>query len=188
MNTFVEIAATVTDACFMAWFVPKFCGVPIKQKYWTLVFPLTYCVLQLIFDTFLTAFNVIPVVMVFVLAAVFSLLLMRGHYIWSLFCSSCYGLIMMLTNTLLFVFFSVYLEDVSVILPGSNMGMRTLFLIIAKIALFIFYKLIVILFSLKVLTTQVLNIGVNFLSLGIIAFLFLVVGFVLLDIYDKKTN
>ena len=48
--------------------------------------------------------------------------------------------------------------------------------------------LIVILFSLKVLTTQVLNIGVNFLSLGIIAFLFLVVGFVLLDIYDKKTN
>lgn len=48
--------------------------------------------------------------------------------------------------------------------------------------------LIVILFSLKVLTTQVLNIGVNFLSLGIIGFLFLVVGFVLLDIYDKKTN
>lgn len=147
MNTFVEIAATMTDACFMAWFVPKFCGLSVKKKRWTLIFPLTYLIIQLIFDNWLTGFVLLPMVVIFMFTGSFSIALRPRHYIWALFCSSCFSILLMLTNSFVYTVFFAYLDDINLIYPGVNLGMRVLYLMIAKIVLLSLYQLVVKLFG-----------------------------------------
>lgn len=147
MHRLIEVAATVTDAVFMAWFVPRFCGVSVKDKRRTLCIPLVYCILQLLMDIYLKSFDILPLLVPIALWFVYALSLIPKRYLRSLFCTSCFMIPLMLTNTLLFAFFSVYLDDVNVIMPGANVGIRTMFLIIAKIVLFVFYRLMLFLFG-----------------------------------------
>ena len=57
MNTIIEIFATLTDAIFLAFFIPAFLGVSLKRKKWTIIFPIIYFIAQLLFDVCLPGFE-----------------------------------------------------------------------------------------------------------------------------------
>lgn len=147
MIKFAEIVATFIDACFLAWFVPKFCGESANKRCWFLVFPLISFFTQCLFDCFLPNYMLVSMLLLFVFVLIWSVILSKGHYLWSVFTACTFVIIVMLNNTLIFMLFSSYIDGFSEILHGSQDFLRVLYLIIAKLTLFVLYRLTINIFG-----------------------------------------
>ena len=147
MNLAIEIIATFTDAVYMATFIPAILGVSIKRKRWAIIFPSVYFAAQLLFDTFLPGFELLPIVALFFLALVYAILLCKDRIAWCIFISCIFVIVMMLVSTLLFSVFLIYLPDPQVLLQGSKTSVRILIILIGKVMLFACYQLLSKLFS-----------------------------------------
>ena len=147
MNLAIEIIATFTDAVYMATFIPAILGVSIKRKRWAIIFPSVYFAAQLLFDTFLPGFELLPMAVLFFLVLVYAVLLCKDRIAWCIFISCIFVIVMMLVSTLLFSVFSIYLPDPQVLLQGSKTSVRILIILIGKVMLFACYQLLSKLFS-----------------------------------------
>lgn len=147
MNLVIEIIATFTDAVYMAVFIPAILGVSVKGKHWTIIFPSIYFVAQLIFDTFLPGFELLPTIFLFLLSMFFTISLCRKRMAWCIFTSCTFVIVMMLVSTFLFSMFSLYLHDPEVLLQGSKVSVRIIIILIGKVVLFACYQLLARVFS-----------------------------------------
>lgn len=147
MNTIIEIFATLTDAIFLAVFIPAFLGASLKSKKWTIIFPVVFFVAQLLFDVCLPGFELLPMATLFILAFAFAVSLCKHRIAWCIFISCLFVITMMLVSTLLFSIFSLYLPDPQVLLQGSKTSVRILIILIGKVTVFACYQLLSKLFS-----------------------------------------
>lgn len=147
MNAMIEIAATLTDAIYLAAFVPAFLGASLKRKKWTILFPAIYFVVQLFFDVCLPGFELLPMATLFIIAFSYAVSLCKHRIAWCIFISCLFVITMMLVSTLLFSIFSLYLPDPQVLLQGSKTSVRILIILIGKVTVFACYQLLSKLFS-----------------------------------------
>lgn len=147
MNWAIEVFATFTDAVYMAVFIPAILGASIRGKCWTIVFPSVYFVAQLIFDTFLPGFELLPTLFLFLVSISFSVSLCKNRLAWCVFTSCAFVIILMLVSTLLFSAFALSLPDPNVLLQGSKMSVRVIIILIGKVVLFASYQLLTRIFS-----------------------------------------
>ena len=87
MNAMIEIAATLTDAIYLAAFVPAFLGASLKRKKWTILFPAIYFVVQLFFDVCLPGFELLPMATLFIIAFSYAVSLCKHRIAWCIFIS-----------------------------------------------------------------------------------------------------
>ena len=145
--TIVEILATVIDTLMLIWFVPKFVGVSIKSRAWTLFVPVLQLSVQLVFDWLMPGFSLLPMIIMFFLVLSFAIVLSPKTIWWDVLSAIAYISLMMLVSSFLFSAFSFFIENMAVILQGTDSKVRILYISIAKIMLFISYKLVLLLFK-----------------------------------------
>ena len=88
IGTVIEIFATVVDILFLLWFVPKFNGVTIKERPFSLIWVSLLLLFQLVADRILEAFDLVYAAIDFVLALCFSLSVEKKKRWWNVFSAS----------------------------------------------------------------------------------------------------
>lgn len=143
----VEILATIIDTMMLIWFIPKFVGIPLKNKLWTLVIPVLQLLVQLMFDWLMPGFSLLPMIIMFFIVLAFSVALSPKTIWWDVLSAIAYISLMMLVSSFLFSAFSFFIENMAEILQGTDSKARILYIAIAKLMLFVSYKLILLLFK-----------------------------------------
>lgn len=147
ITTIVEILATVADTLMLVWFIPKFVGVSPKSKLWALLIPMLQLLVQLLFDWLMPGFSLLPIIILFLLAFLFAMVLSPKTVCWdALAAVACVSLIM-LVSSFLFSIFSLFIDDMDTVIQGANSQARILYIIVAKLMLFFFYKLVLMVFK-----------------------------------------
>lgn len=140
-NTFVEIAATATDIVFLLWFVPQFVGVSLKSKPRAMIWAVLQLAYQLVADRFLQGFDYFYMLGVMVFALAFTLTLNRSKPLWCIFAVLVYLMMPMLSNSLVYSGFSIFIEDTDAVIHASSSYMRALYLLICKIVQLAFCRI-----------------------------------------------
>ena len=143
----VEILATIIDTMMLIWFIPKFVGIPLKNKLWTLAIPVLQLSVQLMFDWLMPGFSLLPMIIMFFIVLAFSVALSPKTIWWDVLSAIAYISLMMLVSSFLFSAFSFFIENMAEILQGTDSKARILYIAIAKLMLFVSYKLILLLFK-----------------------------------------
>ena len=102
IGTIIEIFATFTDVLFMIWFVPKFNGVSVKERPFSLIWAFLLLIFQLIADRVLAAFDLLYVAIDFIIVLCFSLAVEKKKRWWDVFSAAVYIIVVMLSNTFVF--------------------------------------------------------------------------------------
>lgn len=144
--TVFEVLATVVEAPVIAWFIPKFLGVSLKKKAPTLIILAAQPICQLIFDRFMPGFTVLPVGVMFTCIFIFAVYLSPKTIWWDALASAAYVISIMLTSTLLFSLFSMFIDNTGDVLQGTDSKIRIIYIIIVKLMIFACCQLLLILF------------------------------------------
>ena len=147
IGTIIELFATLADVLFMVWFVPKFNGVSIKKRPISLIWALVLLIFQLLADRFLAAFDLLYVAIDFIIVLFFSISLQKGKNLWSVFSAAVYVIVIMLSTTFVFTIFSLFTDNIEVVVQGDISYIRLVFLLICKTIHFSFYRLLLLLFK-----------------------------------------
>lgn len=147
IGTIIEIFATVADVFFMVWFVPKFNGVSIKKRPISLIWALVLLIFQLLADRFLVAFDLLYVAIDFIIVLLFSFSLQKRKNLWNVFSAAVYIIVIMLSTTFVFTIFSLFTDNIEVVVQGDISYIRLVFLLICKTVHFSFYRLLLLLFK-----------------------------------------
>lgn len=147
IGTIIELFATLADVLFMVWFVPKFNGVSIKKRPISLIWALGLLIFQLLADRFLAAFDLLYVAIDFIIVLFFSISLQKGKNLWSVFSAAVYVIVIMLSTTFVFTIFSLFTDNIEVVVQGDISYIRLVFLLICKTIHFSFYRLLLLLFK-----------------------------------------
>jgi hypothetical protein len=147
IGTIIELFATLADVLFMVWFVPKFNGVSIKKRPISLIWALVLLIFQLLADRFLAAFDLLYVAIDFIIVLFFSISLQKGKNLWSVFSAAVYVIVIMLSTTFVFTIFSLFTDNIEVVVQGDISYIRLVFLLICKTIHFTFYRLLLLLFK-----------------------------------------
>ena len=132
INTMVEIAATIVDVLFLIWFVPRFVGVPLKKKPKVLIWALLQLAYQLIADRFLQGFDYFYMLGVMIFAMTFTVSLNKTKPLWCIFAVLVYLMMPMLSNSLVYSAFSIFVEETDTIIHTSSSYLRVIYLLICK--------------------------------------------------------
>ena len=120
VNFIVEISATLLDVVFMVWFVSKFHGVNILKKPISLIWPLTFFTMQIIFDHFFQVFAIVPAIFVWIVAICFSWTLEPHKHMWAVLAAVLYTIVIMLSSSLIYAAFSLFIDHIDVAVYGTN--------------------------------------------------------------------
>lgn len=145
MVSIVEILATVSDVLFLIWFVPKFNGVSLRERPKALIWAAVLLVFQLFADRYIQS-DWIYAAIDLALALCFSFALKNKRRIWSAFSAFVYVIVVMLSSTLVYVIFSLFIDNIDAILQSGVLNVRTNYLLVSKLVHLIIYKLILIIF------------------------------------------
>ena len=145
--TIIEIAATIVDTLMLIWFIPQFVGIPVKEKYWSLVVPAVQLTVQLLFDQYLPGFNLLPMIIMFAHVLIFATVLSPKTFLWDTLGSGAYVSIMMLVNSLIFSVFSFFIDNMAELIQGSRANIRFIYIAVAKLLQFFLYQLVLRLFK-----------------------------------------
>lgn len=163
-----EIFATVLDTLMLVWFISEFSNVSLKGKIWSLIIPFFQLITQLFFDWFTPGFNLLPITLIFLFAFLFAITLSPHTIGWDLVVSITYIAMMMLVSTFMFFVFSLFIENMDIIIQGTTSGVRILHITIGKLLLFSVYKLVLMLVKREREAEVSSTIMTLFLSLGTI--------------------
>lgn len=165
INMVVETLATAIDVLFLAWFVPKIQQASLRKRPWSLVWIVLFLAYQLIADHFLQGFDLLSMAGVATLSLCFSLTLKQRNYLWPVFSTFAYVIVLMLTSSLVYALFSLFIDQLDAILQGASTYLRIIYILICKIVQFAFFQLILQIFK-KNQNLDLLN--------GILSFLYTV--------------
>lgn len=141
-----EVLSTLVEALLIAWFIPKFLGVSLKKKPPALIILAVQPICQLIFDRFMPGFTLFPMAVVFTCILAFAIALSPKTIWWDALASAAYVISIMLTSTLLFSLFSMFIDNTGDVLQGTDSKIRIIYLIVARLMLFAFCQILLILF------------------------------------------
>ena len=147
----VEILATVTDAIFMMWFIPRFFNTSIKKgnKPWNYLLPATLLLFQLVADRFLYGFALVSVVIVFTITFLFTASICGWkNYGFATVLAACLHVsVGMISGSAVYSVFSLFIDDIDVIMQGAAENERVIYVLVSVTLRFILYKLILLLFK-----------------------------------------
>lgn len=147
LNTIFEILATVLDIVFLIWFVPKFNRTNVSEKKWTLIFPLASLLLQFAVDYIRGNFELIFIIIQFILFLLFSLFICERKYTRGILSACLFSLTIMTVGSIISYAFSYVYPGFEFLLTNYEGKARILFLIIAKTVQFLVYKIILQVFK-----------------------------------------
>ena len=163
MPLIVEILATVIDVIFLAWFVPRFVGMPLRKCPIALIWIFAELTYQLVADHFFKGFDLIYIIGVLIISIAFAFSLDKKKPIWCVFSGLLYLITPMLLNSLVYFVFSLFVVQLDAVIQGSDSYLRVLYILACKIIQLAFYRLILLIFK-KDQTLDLKN--------GILSFLF----------------
>jgi signal transduction histidine kinase len=143
----VEISATVVDVLFLVWFVPKFNGASIRERPRSLIWAALLLVFQLFADRYLGDAFVLYATLDFALALMFSLSLRRQKRLWYAFGAFVYVIVVMLSNTLVYTVFMLFIDGVDAILQAGILHVRIVYILSCKIVQLAFFRLLITFFG-----------------------------------------
>ena len=147
MPLVLEILATVIDVVLLAWFVPRFVGVPLRKRPLALIWVFAELTYQLIADHFFKGFDLIYIIGVLIISTVFAFSLNKKEPMWCLFSGLLFLITPMLLNSFVYFVFSLFVEELDTVIQGSESYLRALYLLACKIIQFAFYRLLLQIFK-----------------------------------------
>ncbi len=147
INSIAEVLATVLDALFLVWFVPKMNGTSIKKHPLSLIWAGFVLFLQLMADNVQKNFDLFYIGIVSVVILLFSLSVANKKRLWSIFSAAVFVIVVMLSNSLVFSVCSVFIKNPEVVLRGETQYSRVIYLCVCKIVQFVFYRLLLLIFK-----------------------------------------
>ena len=147
MSTAIEILATVTDVLFLIWFVPKFSGRSLKERPIALVWAGLLLIFQLVADRILPGASLLYAIIDLAIVIAFALSLSKDKRLWNVFSAFAYFTVIMLSNTLVFSVFSLFVQDFAAIVQGSIIHIRILYILVCKMMHLSFYRLLLLAFK-----------------------------------------
>ena len=146
MNMLIEILATITDIIVLLWFIPRFVGVFLRHKPISMMWPMACLLFQIVADQFVPVFDLLYMFMCFLFALCFALSLKKDVPLWCLFSSLLFVIIPMLSNSLIYSVCSVLFKNTEVLLEGTILHLRIIYICVGKIVQFAFYRLLLLIF------------------------------------------
>ncbi len=145
-NSLIEIFATVLDIVYMVWFITKLNHITINDKKWTLIFPSGALIFQLIGDRFLPTFDIFYAMVVLVLTFVYSMIICHRKIARAVLSVCLYYAGLMIVGSVYASVFPLFIENVDLIIMGSDSIIRVIYLITGKISQFAVLKLLLHIF------------------------------------------
>ena len=147
INVLIEIPATIIDVIFLLWFVPSFVGVPLRRKPVSIIWVVLELVYQLIADHYFQGFDLIYIIGVIIISTSFAFSLNKEKPLWCVFAGLLYLITPMLLNSFVYAVFSLFIENIDIVIQGSISYLRALYILICKIIQFAFYRLVLQIFK-----------------------------------------
>lgn len=147
INVAIEIIATVVDVIFLVWFVSKFQQTLIREKPKSLIWALLLLAYQLTADHFLQGFNSFYMIGVLIFSICFSFSLAKRKLLWSIFTTLAYVTVLMMASSLVYAVFSLFIDQIDMILQGSLTYLRIIYILICKIMQFAMFRLLLQIFK-----------------------------------------
>ena len=147
INMMIEIAATVIDVVFMIWFISRFHNISVFRKPLSLIWGALFLVYQLLIDQLLHGFELITALGVIIVSVGYSLTLQRKKYLWSIFAGMLYVIVAMLSISLVYSVFSIFIKNIDVAIYGTKSFLRIIYLLVCKLIQFGFYQLLLQIFK-----------------------------------------
>lgn len=147
INALIEIPATIIDVIFLLWFVPRFVGVPWRRKPVSIIWVVLELVYQLIADHYFQGFDLIYIIGVIIISTSFAFSLNKEKPLWCVFAGLLYLITPMLLNSFVYAVFSLFIENIDIVIQGSVSYLRALYILICKIIQFAFYRLVLQIFK-----------------------------------------
>lgn len=148
INVISELIATVLDVVFLIWFLPSFHKTNFKKNKMALIIPALLLCFQLVADNFLEGFDILYLFVYFLFSGIYSYIF-SGKKIQRTILSSCiYVAIIMLLNSFVYVIFSLFVNDMDIIIQarGTIATERIIYLISCKLTQFATFKFILRIF------------------------------------------
>ena len=146
INTIVEILATTTEILFLIWFIPQFNGVSWRRKIKSIGWAVALLCYQLIADNLLQGFDLLYMVGVLLFTICFALSLTKHQRLWAILSALIYVIVLMLSGSLAYSVFSLFIENTEVIIDGSKIYLRIMYICVGKIVQFAFFRLVLLIF------------------------------------------
>ena len=147
ISILIELAATAIDVAFLCWFVPHFLDVRINEKSYSLLWLILLFVYQVLIDNVLHVFDMVGLIGALIISICFALSLKKQHWIWSMFSALLYLIVIMLSSSLVFTVFSMFIDNIDVSVYGEQSHLRIIYLLICKLVHLAFYRLLLLLFK-----------------------------------------
>ena len=147
MLIILEILATVIDVVLLAWFVPRFVGMTLRERPIALIWVFAELAYQLIADHYFQGFDLIYIIGVLIISTTFAFFLNKKKPIWCVFSGLLFLITPMLLNSFVYFVFSLFVEELDTVIQGSESYLRALYLLACKIIQFAFYRLLLQIFK-----------------------------------------
>ena len=147
IHTIIEIIATISDVAFLAWFVSCYHSVSVWKKTRALIWVAIFLVYQLFVDAVFPAFDMIALIGVVIVSVGYSITLQRKPLVKAIFAAFLYLIVIMLTGNLVYSVFSVAIDDIDVVIQGSDSYLRVIYLLVCKLMHFASYRLLLKIFG-----------------------------------------
>ena len=141
-----EIVATLFDVIFLIWFIPSFNHSKFYRKKITLILPLTLLVFQLLVEVYFTSFDLVYLLLFTVGSCVYAFWFSNKNYLRALLSLCLFIVVIMLSGSLIYMIFSLYITDLSAINHYAGTDARILFLLISRVVQFAIYKFLLQIF------------------------------------------
>lgn len=141
-----EIVATLFDVIFLIWFIPSFNHSKFYHKKITLILPLTLLVFQLLVEVYFTSFDLVYLLLFTIGSCIYAFWFSNKKYLRALLSLCLFIVVIMLSGSLIYMIFSIYISDLSAINHYAGTDARILFLLISRVVQFAIYKFLLQIF------------------------------------------
>lgn len=141
-----EIVATLFDVIFLIWFIPSFNHSKFYHKKITLILPVTLLVFQLLVEVYFTSFDLVYLLLFTVGSCIYAFWFSNKNYLRALLSLCLFIVVIMLSGSLIYMIFSIYISDLSAINHYAGTDARILFLLISRVVQFAIYKFLLQIF------------------------------------------
>ena len=167
MGTIIEYAASLADAIICIWFITKFINTR-KNIIAALLATIVYFGVILFCDEYLPNFNVLGVIILFVISLMYAFYICKKHYIKAILACAIYKSVIILSSSTIFTVISSIVKDFELLLQGANSTVRLVYISIHKIILVSILTLMLVLFkneSITDIVTGIVTFAVSVLTI-----------------------
>lgn len=147
INIAIEILATIIDAVFLAWFVSGLHSTSVWKKPKALIWVGLFLGYQIVADQVLHVFDMVALIGVLLFALCYSISLSRKKYAWAIFVACLYLIVIMLSNSLVYSVFSMFIQNIDVAIYGTKSYLRVIYLLVCKLVQLAFFRLLLQMFK-----------------------------------------